>query len=153
MRVYQFAKKIGATCATVMKWAEECEIEVYSPLSELEGDDANTLNARFLKEGPATVKAETEAVRARGKAKAEKAVKARAAKDKAQAEALEAARRRAMAVHNGEPFVMTPAEPPKAEEVHAEKPAKEQTEPVEEKGPKVEIGVSLPELPKVSFDK
>ncbi|MBR6735021.1 MAG: translation initiation factor IF-2 [Kiritimatiellae bacterium] len=152
MRVYQFAKKIGATCATVMKWAEECEIEVYSPLSELEGDDANTLNARFLKEGPATVKAETEAVRARGKAKAEKAVKARAAKDKAQAEALEAARRRAMAVHNGEPFVMTPAEPPKAEEVHAEKPAKEQTEPVEEKGPKVEIGVSLPELPKVSFE-
>ena len=156
MRVYQFAKKIGATCAMVMKWAEECEIEVYSPLSELEGDDANTLNACFLKEGPASVKAEAEAVRARRKAKAEKAVRARAARDQAQAEALEAARRRAIAVHNGEPFVppcVAPAEPPKAEPAE---PPKAEEAPREEKqaveGPKVEIGVSLPELPKVSFE-
>ena len=156
MRVYQFAKKIGATSARVMKWAAECEIEVYSPLSELEDADVHALNALFLKEGPASVKAEAEAVRSRRKAKAEKAVKARVAKDKAQAEALEAARQRAIAVHNGQPFVITPAaapavQPGEEESPSAEPPENKQPE-AEEKGPKVEIGVSLPELPKVSFE-
>ena len=99
MRVYQFAKKIGATSARVMKWAAEREIEVYSPLSELEDADVQALNERFLKEGPASVKAEAEAVRSRRKAKAEKAVKARVAKDKAQAEALEATTASHLSLH------------------------------------------------------
>ena len=135
MRVYQFAKKIGATCATVMRWAGECDIEVYSPLSELDGADESALNERFLKEGPETVKAAVQAAAERGREKAAKARAARAAKDKAQAAELEAARLRAIAAHEGKPL-----------ETEAE------AKPERDDGPKVEIGVSLPELPKVSYE-
>ena len=58
MRVYEFARKIGATCASVMRMAEEAEVEVYSPLSEIDDSDAESLNQRFLREGPSAMKAE-----------------------------------------------------------------------------------------------
>ena len=48
MRVYEFARKIGATCASVMKMAEAEEVEVYSPLSEIDEGDAETLRAHIL---------------------------------------------------------------------------------------------------------
>ena len=88
MRVYEFARKIGATCASVMKMAEEAEVEVYSPLSEIDEGDAETLNQRFLREGPETVKAVAEAVSARRAAKRARAAAMQAEKDKAQAAAL-----------------------------------------------------------------
>ena len=56
MRVYEFAKKVGATCAAVMKMAEEKGVEVYSPLSQLEPEDVETLNKQLLAVGPAAVK-------------------------------------------------------------------------------------------------
>ncbi len=167
MRVYQFAKKVGATSAMVMKWAEECEVEVYSPLSKLEREDEETLRERFLKVGPKEVKAAMAATVARRKEKAEKAVAACAEKNKAQAEALEAARQRALACQRGEKVVF-PVLDKVAREAEIEKPVPQPVEPPQEKAeepvareaavpeekavePKVEIGVSLPELPKVSI--
>ena len=131
MRVYEFARKIGAACASVMKMAEEAEVEVYSPLSEIDEGDAETLNQHFLREGPAAVKAEADAVAARQKEKRARALAVQAEKDKSQAAALEAARQRAIAAAEGRSVEM----PPKASE--KEKP--------------VEIQVTLPELPKVSI--
>ena len=134
MRVYEFARKIGATCASVMRMAEEAEVEVYSPLSEIDESDAETLNQRFLREGPAAVKAEADAVAARRAEKRARAEAVRAERDKAQAVALEAARQRAIAVAEGRS-----AEPPPA------------APKVSEKEKPVEIQVTLPELPKVSI--
>ncbi len=150
MRVYEFAKKIGATSAAVMKMAEESDVEVYSPLSKLEPEDLEVLNQRFLKLGPASVQAEAAAAGEKSRAKAAKAAAAQAARDKVQAEALEGARQRAIAAHEGlSPAIPAPpltvVSAPKAEPVLEGAP-----EPKED-GPKVEIGVSLPELPKVSI--
>lgn len=104
MRVYEFAKKVGATCAAVMKMAEEKGVEVYSPLSQLEPEDVETLNKQLLAVGPAAVKEEAAAAGERARAKAARAAAARAVHDKAQAEALEAARQRAIAAHEGRAF-------------------------------------------------
>ncbi len=153
MRVYEFAKKIGATSAAVMKMAEGCDVEVYSPLSQLEAEDVETLNQQFLKLGPEAVKAQAAAAADKARAKAAKAATARAARDKAQAEALEGARQRAIAAHKG----LAPATPVSSTTVApAPKPAAEaapkKADPARKaEGPKVEIGVSLPELPKVSI--
>ncbi|MGN0845935.1 MAG: translation initiation factor IF-2 [Kiritimatiellia bacterium] len=151
MRVYEFAKKIGATSAAVMKMAEAGDVEVYSPLSRLEPEDVEALNKQFLTLGTASVQAEAAKAAERGRAKAAKAAAARAEHDKAQAEALEAARQRAIAAHKG----LTPATPVASTTVApAPKPVEAPKAPEPEKKaeePKVEIGVSLPELPKVSI--
>ena len=145
MRVYEFAKKVGATCAAVMKMAEDAEVEVYSPLSQLEPADVEALNRQLLAVGPAAVQEAAAAQAEKAQAKAARAARARAARDKAQAEALEAARQRALAAHEGRaPSLPAPAAPAAPA---APKPA----EPPRPAGPKVEIGVSLPELPKVSI--
>ena len=145
MRVYEFAKKVGATCAAVMKMAEDAEVEVYSPLSQLEPADVEALNRQLLAVGPAAVQEAAAAQAEKAQAKAARAARARAARDKAQAEALEAARQRAIAAHEGRaPSLPAPAAPAAPA---APKPA----EPPRPAGPKVEIGVSLPELPKVSI--
>ncbi len=142
MRVYEFAKKVGATCAAVMKMAEEGGVEVYSPLSQLEPEDVEALNKRLLAVGPAAVKEEAAAAGERARAKAARAAASRAARDKAQAEALEAARQRALAAHEGRALALpvpsaVPAAAPKAAARGGERT--------------VEIGVALPELPKVSI--
>ena len=134
MRVYEFAKKIGATCASVMEMAEAAEVEVYSPLSEIDDGDVETLNQRYLKVGPEAVKAAAAAADERRAAKAARAAAVRAERDKAQAAALEAARQRALAAAEGRA-----AEPPP--------PSK-----APEKEKHVEIKVTLPELPKVSIE-
>ena len=144
MRVYEFAKKVGATCAAVMKMAEEKGVEVYSPLSQLEPEDVETLNKQLLAVGPAAVKEEAAAAGERARAKAARAAAARAVHDKAQAEALEAARQRAIAAHEGRALSL-PVPPPAVSA--APKPVA--APKAEER--KVEIGVSLPELPKVSI--
>ena len=156
MRVYEFAKKVGATCAAVMKMAEEGELEVYSPLSQLEPEDVETLNQCFLKAGPAVLKADAVAAAEKVRAKAAKAAAARAERDKVQAEALEAARQRAIAAHKGlAPAIpvtaKTVAPAPKPVPVVAEPEKPVEQPPEKPAGPKVEIGVSLPELPKVSI--
>ncbi len=151
MRVYEFAKKIGATSAAVMKMAEETEVEVYSPLSKLEPEDLEALNQRFLKLGPASVQAEAAAAGEKSRAKAAKAAAAQAARDKVQAEALEGARQRAIAAHEGRVLELPVATVPAPEAPVAPKAVEPVKPEPKEEGPKVEIGVSLPELPKVSI--
>ena len=131
MRVYEFARKIGATSASVMRMAEEAEVEVYSPLSEIDEGDLEALNQRYLQVGPGAVKADSDAVAARRAEKVARAAAIQAEKDKAQAAALEAARQRAIAAAEGRSV----EPPPKAPE--KEKP--------------IEIKVTLPELPKVTI--
>ncbi|MBQ4198572.1 MAG: translation initiation factor IF-2 [Kiritimatiellae bacterium] len=145
MRVYEFAKEKGVTCASVIKMAEESDVEVYSALSQLEDGDVETLSRAMLRKGMDGMKAEAAAAGERLKAKAAKAAKVRAAKDAAQAEALEAARKRAIAAHSGK----------KLSEVSAAKPAAKSAAKAEKaekkKKPSLEIGATLPEMPKVSI--
>ena len=142
MRVYEFAKQTGTTCATVMRMAAENEVEIYSPLSELEPEDVKTLSTSFHKAGVEALKAETIAVAEKRRDKAAKAAAARAVKDKVQADELEAARQRAIAVHNGKPMPeIVPVKPAVETVVEMSVVAKKP----------VEIKVTLPEIPKVSI--
>ena len=80
MRAYEFAGKIGATYADVVKLAEATDVELYSPLSVLEPEEVDALNAAFLQAGPETVKATSAAVAEKRRAKAAKAAQRRAGK-------------------------------------------------------------------------
>ena len=137
MRVYEFAKAKGITSAAVIKLAEASDVEVYSALSQLEEDDVETLSRSLLKGDAAGLKAEAVAVAERRRAKAAKAAAAQAEKNRAQAEALEAARQRALAAH-GLPSTAAVAAPEK-------KPKEKKKEST------LEIGATLPEMPKVSI--
>jgi hypothetical protein len=79
MRVYELAAKIGTTSQTVMRLAGENDVEVYSPLSSLESEDVETLNAAFRKIGAERLKAEAVSARDRRLNKARRALKAAAA--------------------------------------------------------------------------
>ncbi len=148
MRVYEFAKQTGTTCATVMRVAEENELDVYSPLSELEAEDIEKLSEGFHKMGVAALRAETRAVAERRRAKAAKAVAGRVAKDRAQAAELESARQRAIAAAEGRPFDCSATAVAVPED--AETPAEEAQASVSEQD--MEIKVTLPDLPKVSIE-
>ena len=165
MRVYQFAKKVGATSAMVMQWAEESELDVYSPLSEIESEDEAVLLECFRKVGPKEVKAAAEKMATKRKNKAAKAVAACVEKNKTQADELEAARQRAIAYSKGDKVELpklvlasadvkpaeAPAPVPSEEPVSAPEPEVVEKPAPKAEEPKVEIGVSLPELPKVSI--
>ncbi|MCQ2388340.1 MAG: translation initiation factor IF-2 [Kiritimatiellae bacterium] len=141
MRVYEFTRKTGVSFAKVMELAEANEVDVYSPLSELEPADVETLNAAFLKSGPETLRAEAQAVADRRQAKAEKAAKAQNARNRKQADELEARRQRAIVAYkNGGGKIAMP-ETAKAAPVAAPK------KPVHE-----EITLDLPQMPTVSID-
>ena len=140
MRVYEFAKAKGITSAAVIKLAEASEVEVYSALSQLEDGDVETLSRSLLRGDAAGLKAEAVAVAERRREKAAKAAAAQAEKNRVQAEALEAARQRALAAH-GLPSTATFAAPPPVPEKKEEKKSE----------PALEIGATLPEMPKVSI--
>jgi len=138
MRVYAFIKKSGVPYADVQKFAEEAGLEIYSPLTDMEPDEVESLNAAILKAGVEKTKASAEAV---AKKRAEKAARARkdaAARTKADGEKLEAARKRAL-----EAAGMAGGKKIKAE-TKAAAPAP--------KPKAVEIKVELPEIPKVSVE-
>ena len=134
MRVYEFAKEKGITSAAVIKMAEANDVEVYSALSQLEDGDVEVLSRSLLRGDAAELKAEASAVAERSRAKAAKAAAVQAEKNKAQAEALEAARQRALAAHG----LKSSAKPAPAPEKKKKEPA-------------LEIGATLPEMPKVSI--
>ena len=134
MRVYEFAKEKGITSAAVIKMAEANDVEVYSALSQLEDGDVEVLSRSLLRGDAAELKAEASAVAERGRAKAARAAAVQAEKNKAQAEALEAARQRALAAHG----LKSAAKPAPAPEKKKKEPA-------------LEIGATLPEMPKVSI--
>ena len=133
MRVYEFAKKIGATAASVIEMAEANDVEVYSALSEIDDGDLGTLNEAFLKAGPEAVKARAQAAAERARTKRMRAQHARDEADAKQADELEAGRARALAAAG---LADLAAARPKAER---KKPAM------------LEIGAALPEMPKITI--
>ncbi len=149
MRVYEFAKKIGATCAAVMRAAEENEVEVYSALSVLEAEDCETISNALLKEG-AGVKSQFEAA---GKARAEKSARARkadASRRDEDAKLLEAARERAVKAAEGEAvefpkFERAKDAAPAAKPAPAPEPPK--VVPAEKPAPKAEPAVEVKPAP------
>ena len=96
MRAYEFAKKVGATYAAVVKLAEANDVEVYSPLTQFEPDEVEALNAAFLKADRASLQAEAAQVAEKRRSKAAKALSARVAHDRQQFDELEAGRKRAL---------------------------------------------------------
>ncbi len=141
MRVYEFTRKTGVTFAKVVELAEANDVEIYSPLSQLDAADVETLNAAFLKAGPETLRAEAQAAADRRQAKAEKAAKAQVSRNRKQADELEARRQRAVAVYKQRGGKIAMPETAKAAPVAApKKPARE------------EITLDLPQMPTVSID-
>ena len=140
MRVYELAAKIGTTSQTVMRLAEENDVEVYSPLSTLESDEVETLNAALLKVGVEKLKADAESARDRRMNKARRALKAAEEANRIQADELEANRQRAIAAYKEKGGDIPMPETKKAPVAAAKKPVKE------------EIKLDLPEGPKVKFE-
>ena len=140
MRVYELAAKIGTTSQTVMRLAGENDVEVYSPLSSLEAEEVETLNAAFLKVGVEQLKAEAEAARDRRLAKARRALKAAEEANRLLADDLEAKRQRAIAAYKAQGGAVAMPETKKAPVAAARKLKLDLPE-----GPKVRIEVSEPE--------
>ena len=145
MRVYELAAKIGTTSQAVMRLAGENDVEVYSPLSSLESEEVETLNAAFLKLGVERLKADAEAARDRRVAKARRALKAAEEANRLQADALEERRQRAIAAYKAQGGAVTMPETKKAPVAAARKPVSEEIKLDLPEGPKVKIEVSEPE--------
>ena len=140
MRVYELAAKIGTTSQAVMQLAGENDVEVYSPLSSLEAEEVETLNAAFLKVGVEKLKADAVSARDRRLAKARRALKAAEEANRLQADALEEHRQRAIAAYKAQGGAVAMPETKKAPVAAAKKPVSE------------EIKLDLPEGPKVKFE-
>ena len=120
MRAYEFAKRLGVTYASVQRLAEENEVELYSPLTEFEADEVESLNAAYLRADRAALAALAKAVVEKGHEKAVKAAKNRFEHDRRQFDELEAARRRALEAAGLVDLAPAPAKP---KEPVVEKPA------------------------------
>ncbi|MBO5940408.1 MAG: translation initiation factor IF-2 [Kiritimatiellae bacterium] len=153
MRVYELAAKIGTTSQTVMRLAEENEVEVYSPLSALESSDVEALNAAFLKVGAAKLKAEAESARDRRLNKARRALKIAEEANRVQADELEMKRQRAIAAYkeNGGEIAMPDTK--KAPVAVAKKPVQEEIKLDLPEGPKVKIDISAEEPDDISAEE
>ena len=145
MRVYELAAKVGTTSQTVMRLADENDVEVYSPLSSLEAEDVETLNAALLKVGIEKLKAEAEAARDRRLAKARRALKAAEEANRLLADSLEEKRQRAIAAYKAQGGAVSIPETKKAPVAAAKKPVQEEIKLDLPEGPKVKIEVSEPE--------
>ena len=145
MRVYELAAKIGTTSQTVMRLAGENDVEVYSPLSSLETEEVETLNAAFLKVGIEKLKAEAESARDRRLAKAHRALKAAEEANRHLADDLEAKRQRAIAAYKAQGGAVAMPETKKAPVSAAKKPVQEEIKLDLPEGPKVKIEISEPE--------
>ena len=87
MRAYEFAKKVGIDYGSVVQLAEDNGIEIYSPLTQFEADEAETLHAAYLRADRTAYAARLAAIVEKRHARAVQISKARAA---------EARRRRAL---------------------------------------------------------
>ena len=140
MRVYELAAKVGTTAQTVMRLADENDVEVYSPLSSLEPEDVETLNGAILKVGLEKLKAEAVSARDRRMNKARRALKAAEEANRVLADELEVKRQRAIAAYKETGGEIVMPDTKKAPVAAAKKPVQE------------EIKLDLPEGPKVKFD-
>ena len=142
MRVYELAAKIGTTSQTVMRLAEENDVEVYSPLSTLESDEVETLNAALLKVGVEKLKADAESARDRRMNKARRALKAAEEANRIQADELEANRQRAIAAYKEKGGDIPMPETKKAPVAAAKKPVKEEMPKDEDVSENDEVAVT-----------
>ena len=145
MRVYELATKLGTTSHAVMCLAGENDVEVYSPLSSLEPDDVETLNAAFLKVGVEKLKADAVSARDRRMNKARRALKAAEEANRALADELEAKRQRAIAAYREKGGGIAMPDTKKAPVAAAKKPVQEEIKLDLPAGPKVKFEVSEPE--------
>ena len=97
MRAYEFAKKVGIDYGSVVQLAEDNGIEIYSPLTQFEADEAETLHAAYLRADRTALAARLAAIVEKRHAKVVQISKARAAEARRQAQELEAGRKRALA--------------------------------------------------------
>ena len=146
MRVYELAAKIGTTSQAVMELAGEKGLDVYSPLSSLEADEVETLNAALLEAGVETLKAAAEKARDRRLAKVHRALKIAEEANRVLADELEARRQRAMAAYKASGGSVAMPETKKAPVASARRPVKEEIKLDLPEGPKVKIEMSEPEL-------
>ena len=96
MRAYEFAKKVGIDYGSVVQLAEDNGIEIYSPLTQFEADEAETLHAAYLRADRTALAARLAAIVEKRHAKVVQISKARAAEARRQAQELEAGRKRAL---------------------------------------------------------
>ena len=97
MRAYEFAKKVGIDYGSVVQLAEDNGIEIYSPLTQFEADEAETLHAAYLRADRTALAARLAAIVEKRHAKIIQISKARAAEVRREAQELEAGRKRALA--------------------------------------------------------
>ena len=98
MRAYEFAHKNGIDYGSVVRLAESCEVEIYSPLTQFEAEEVEALHAAYLRADRSAFAKAAEDLAERRKAKLHRLVQACAARDRVQMEELEAGRKRALEV-------------------------------------------------------
>ena len=97
MRAYEFAKKVGIDYGSVVQLAEDNGIEIYSPLTQFEADEAETLHAAYLRADRTAFAARLAAIAEKRHAKILQLSQARVAEARREAPELEAGRKRALA--------------------------------------------------------
>ena len=96
MRVCELAKKMQTSSMEVLKQANALDIEAYSPLSQLDAQEASRLQELFSKRSPEDIARENDARTARYAEKLASEASRCAAQDKADRAVLEANRARAL---------------------------------------------------------
>jgi len=96
IRVCELAKKFRTSSVEVLKQADSLGIEVYSPLTHLDGEDASRLQEVFEKRPASDVERDVAERAARRAEKAAKGMSLRDAEDKANRAVLESNRQRAL---------------------------------------------------------
>ena len=97
MRAYEFAQKNGIGYGSVLELAAANDIEIYSPLTQFEDDELETLHAAYLRADRSTLADAAAAVAEKRRGRLVRAIKSMAEHDRRQTEELEAGRKRALA--------------------------------------------------------
>ena len=97
MRAYEFAKKVGIDYGSVVQLAEANDIEVYSPLTQFEDDELETLHAAYLRSDRSSFADAAAAIAEKRRNRLQRVIQALASHDRTQMEELEAGRKRALA--------------------------------------------------------
>jgi translation initiation factor IF-2 len=97
MRAYEFARKNGIDYGSVVQLAEANDIEVYSPLTQFEDDELETLHAAYLRSDRSSFADAAAAIAEKRRNRLQRVIQALASHDRTQMEELEAGRKRALA--------------------------------------------------------
>ena len=97
MRAYEFARKNGIDYGSVVQLAEANDIEVYSPLTQFEDDELETLHAAYLRSDRSSFADAAAVIAEKRRNRLQRVIQALASHDRTQMEELEAGRKRALA--------------------------------------------------------